>query len=296
MNPDLVIGFAANYSWAHIEPYAVSLVRSGFAGKKVLFVQGLTEEAMTNLRQLGFELLPIPSVNYSDPTMVLNNFFAYVGRFLLIHQYLFDNPDYRFVICADTRDVVFQHDPVKWIEAHIGDKKLVAAPEYILHQDQEGNTAWVNQGFLEIAQWMMPKMVYCSGIVAGRADYVSDLALAIYMTGRHLSGKIWGVDQPAYNMTMHQKPYADVTLVPKMIDQFCLHLVVVAFEQYRALMTELPPVGAFSGITLPDYRLPDLSGFCILHQYDRIPPLADALRAEYTLARVTVPPMIQPLT
>lgn len=291
MNNDLVIGFAANFQWAQIEPYAVSLVRSGFVGKKVLFAQNLADDAVARLNELGFEILAIPPINFSDAELVKNPFFAYVARFLLIHMYLYDNPGFRFVICSDTRDVVFQHNPILWLEQNIGDKKLVAAPEYILHQDQEGNTAWVNQGFLEIAPWMMPSMVYCSGFISGYADYISDLALAVYMTGRHLTGKIWGVDQPAYNMIMHQKAYEDVTLVPHMSDQYCLHMVVLAFEQYRKMMTELPPVAGFSLINCDaGYRLPDLSAFAVLHQYDRVPPLAEALRAEYTLANLHKPP------
>lgn len=285
---DIVLGFAANYDWPAIEPYAVSLVRSGFAGKKVLIAQNLTELAVTNLRALDFELLPIPSVAFSDPKLPLGNFFAYVGRFLLIHQYLYDNPDYRFVICADTRDVVFQHDPIKWLEYNIRDDKIVAAPEYILHENQEGNALWIQQGFKEIEPWLMPKMVYCSGLISGRAEYISDLALAIYMTGRSLSDNIWGVDQPAYNTVMHQKAYADATYVPKMSDQYCLHMVVLAFSKYRKLMTELPPVTETSPFTIVEdgetYAMPDLSGFAILHQYDRILPLAEALRKKYSLA------------
>lgn len=280
---DLVIGFAANYDWPAVEPYAVSLVRSGFLGKKVLFVQGLTTEADRNLRGLGFELLPIPQLKMSDPQIALGSFFAYVGRFLLIHQYLFDNPNFRFVVCADTRDVVFQKNPMLWLARNIGDSKIVAAPEYVLHGEQEGNADWVNKGFLEIDKWMLPKMVYCSGFISGYAKYICDLSLAIYMTGRHLSSNMWGADQPAYNMVMHQAPYADVTLIPHMTDRYCLHMVVLAFEQYRKLMTELPPIAAPTNIRIGDYTLPDLSEFHVLHQYDRVPPLANALREKYRL-------------
>ena len=47
---------------------------------------------------------------------------------------------------------------------------------------------------------------------------------------------------------MHQKAYADVTLVPKMSEQYCLHMVVLAFEQYRKQMTELPSTEKLSRI------------------------------------------------
>lgn len=296
---DLVIGLAANYDWPAVEPFAVSLVRSGYQGHKVLFIKNLTPLAQQNLLDLGFSLIDLPLIDFSDPNTPVGNYFAYVGRFILIHQFLHENPGYRFVVCADTRDVVFQHDPMKWLEKNIEDSALVAASEHIRHCDQEGNTAWINQGFREVSSWMLPQDVYCSGLISGRAEYVSDLALGIYLMGRHISGSIWGADQPVYNAIMHQKAYADITKVPKMRDLYCLNMVVLAFEKYRRMMTDLPPVTAFTDIKIQDedviYTLPDLRDFSILHQYDRIPPFANRLRAEYCLANIDKPSSRRPL-
>ena len=288
---DLVIGFAANFTWADLEPFAVSLVRSGFTGKKVLFAQRLTEEAATNLRKLDFELIPLPVLEYSDPEITKGGYFAYVARFLLIHRYLYDNPDYRFVVCADTRDVIFQHDPMVWIDQNIGDKGLVAASEHIYHWAQKGNTDWVMKNFKEVDSWMMSQLVYCSGVISGRAEYIRDLAMSIYLMGRALSGNTWGADQPSYNSIIHQKAYADATLVPSMSDAYCLHLVVVAFEEYRKMMTDAPPPVQFGtcssdGINPPnmwDYDLRDLRQFSIIHQFDRMPKLLAQIRAKYRL-------------
>lgn len=290
---DLVIGLAANYDWPAVEPFAVSLVRSGYEGHKVLFVNNITSWAKHNLLSLGFTLIDLPLIDFSDPKIPLGNYFAYVGRFILIHQFLHANPGYRFVVCADTRDVVFQHNPMTWLEKNIGSAGLVAASEHIRHCDQEGNSAWIEQGFREVAQWMLPQTVYCSGLISGRAEYVSDLAMAIYLMGRHISGSIWGADQPVYNAIMHQKAYADITSVPTMADAYCLNMVVLAFAKYRKEMTDLPHVTAFTNIKIQEdndvYTLPDLSQFAILHQYDRIPPLADALRAEHCLVNLDKP-------
>ncbi len=288
---DLVIGFAAKFDWAALEPYAVSLVRSGFAGKKVLFAQGLTADAAEKLRSLEFELLPIPVIEYSDSEITKGGYFAYVARFLLIHRYLYDNPGYRFAVCADTRDVIFQSDPMVWLEKNIGDAGLVAASEHIHHWAQKGNTNWVEQGFKEVDAWMMSQLVYCSGVVSGRADYIRDLALGIYLLGRQFSDRIWGVDQPSYNALMHQKAYADATLVPTMADAYCLHLVVVAFEEYRKMMVDAPPPLQFGTDTsdgrnpdhMWDYDLQDIEKFAIVHQFDRMPKLAQQIREKNRL-------------
>ncbi len=297
---DLVIGLAANFDWAAIEPFAVSLVRSGYKGKKVLFAQRLTEDAADKLRSLGFELIPLPVLEYSDPNLTKGGYFAYVARFLLIHRYLYDNPNYRFVICTDTRDVVFQSDPMQWLEKNIGIAGIVAASEHIYHWAQKGNTDWVNKGFKEVDSFMMSQVVYCSGVISGRAEYIRDLALAIYLTGRHLSGTIWGADQPAYNSLMHQKAYADATLVPTMSAGYCLNLVVVAFEAYRQQLLDAPPsltrgsslgpddtrvtVSGDTAAGMWDYDLSDVRDFVILHQYDRMPGLEKQIRALYSLS------------
>lgn len=294
-NTDLVIGFAAKFDWEALEPFAVSLFRSGYRGKKVLFAQGLTEEAANNLRSLGFELLPIPVLEFSDSKLPLGGYFAYVARFLLIHRYLYDNPGYRFVVCADTRDVVFQRNPMDWLEKNIGNKGIVAASEHIMHYDQKGNTDWVMQGFKEVDAWMMSNPVYCSGVISGRAEYIRDLALGIYLTGRAISGTTWGADQPSYNSIIHQKAYRDITLVPTMADAYCLHLVVVAFEEYRKMMTDPPPPNQFGTDTndginpdhMWDYDLRDIEHFTIVHQYDRQPRLAQQIRAKYRLTDIS---------
>jgi hypothetical protein len=290
---DLIIGFAANFDWPALEPFAVSLVRSGYDGKKVLFAQKLTPLACGHLRDLGFELLPIPVLEFSDPKLPLGGYFAYVARFLLIHRYLYDNPNYRFVVCADTRDVVFQSDPMVWLEKNIGNAGLVAASEHIFHYDQQGNTNWIMHDFKEVDAWMMSQVVYCSGLVSGRAEYIRDLSMGIYLMGRHISGTTWGADQPAYNAIMHQKAYADATLVPTMADAYCLNLVVVAFEEYRKLLINAPPIlklesSSGSAVENPvgmwDYDLSDVRLFPILHQYDRMPSLAAQIRAKYSLS------------
>lgn len=293
---DLVIGLAANYDWAAIEPFACSLVRSGFQGDKVLFVKDLKPEAMANLHALGFKLIDIPFIEFSDPQMPCGRYFPYVGRFLLIHKYLEQHPEYRFVICSDTRDVIFQSDPVKWLEQslRLGDR-LVAAPEYILHRDQPGNMLWINQAFKEVESWMTPQMVYCSGFISGYAQYVSDLVIGIYLAGRHLSGSVWGADQPVYNTIMHQRAYADITLVPRMADHYCLNLVNLAMTNERQKLLDTPDITPFQTYGQPfvenisllwNSGIPDLGAFAVLHQYDRIAPLAAELRKQYTIQSI----------
>ncbi len=302
---DLVIGLAVGYDWDKVEPFAVSLVRSGYYGDKVLFVKDISETARKNLAALGFKLIEVPTFEYSDPLLPTRKHFWYVARFLMIHDYLERHPNYRFVCCADVRDVVFQGNPSTWLERNIGEFKLVAASEHTLHKDQVGNFKWIMEGFKEVQNWMLSKTIYCSGFISGRADYIADLSLGIYLAARHLTETMWGVDQPVFNTIMHQKPYADVTRVPALGDHYCINLVNHSITSQGQKLLDRPSITPLDTYGEPmvrnislmwNYGLPNLDRFMALHQYDRIPPLAAILRKEYCLANLDKAPLRFDLT
>lgn len=266
---DLIIGVAKNFSWPDLEPFAVSVEWSRFSGDRVLFVENITDEARENLVSLKFQLIQYPKLDFPEP-----QFFLYAHRFYLIHRYLTEHADeYRFVFCVDTRDLVFQHNPSEWMEKNIGDKKLVAASEFLLHQFSPPNMGWVRGMMVELSHWIESKDIYCSGFVSGRAEYISDVALAIYFYARAFTKKIWGSDQPIYNTLMHQKAYAEITKVPSLSDHYCVNLVNVAFDDLRINMHD----------TL---QSKELSDFVVLHQYDRMLELQRTIRSTYRLAKV----------
>lgn len=270
---DLIIGMATKYDWEQLEPFVLSIMRSGFDGDKVLFVRDNPKETLDRLLDLGFTLLQLSPRAENEP-----KYFPYVQRFLLIHQFLVQHP-YRYVFCADTRDLVFQHNPTTWVEEHIGESKLIVAPEYIAHKDQAGNMAWLHQGFAEVESWMAPRPIFCSGLISGQAAYVRDLSLAIYLMARHLSEHMWGSDQPVFNFIMQQKAYSDITLVPAMKDHWAVNCCVLSSTSNRRAMFDAPPPRPF--VTDWNYGIPDLSEFTIVHQYDRIPPLQEIIQKRY---------------
>lgn len=286
---DLIIGWATKFSWEKIEAFAVSTVWCGFTGHKVLFVENLPQETRDNLKLLGFELIEIPT----DIPGRRNTFFDYIGRFLMIHRYLMAHPGaYRFVFCADTRDLIFQGNPSTWMEKNLGEYKLVAASEFLRHVDSSPNMLWVNGMMREISSWIAPTDIYCSGFIAGRAEYMVDLAAAIYFYSRNFTAHFWGADQPIYNTIMHQKAYADITLVPKAEDYFCINCVNVAHDDLVNLMSDHPPIRPFYDFNPRHTRnqnllwnngIPNLSEYTVLHQYDRIPPLEENVRRVFTL-------------
>lgn len=272
---DVVLGLAMGYQWEQVRPFAHSLVRSGFKGAKVLFVRELSDEAELKLKELGFSLIQIPFINFSNPDIVNYRFFPYVGRFLLFSQFLrkYAN-EFRYAIFSDVRDVVFFKNPIDWLESRAQASKIVAAPENIFHKDQPGNSTWIQQGFLEVSNWMREQPVYCSGFISGSADYMRDLAMGIYLIGREMSSHVWGCDQPAYNSLIHQAAWYDVTMAPTLKDRYCVNLAVFAMPESRAALYDFPE--GKNGVAKLDLR-----EFCVVHQYDRFVDIARNFRETF---------------
>ncbi|PYU09235.1 MAG: hypothetical protein DMG37_23905, partial [Acidobacteria bacterium] len=51
---DLVVGAAANLSWNELEPWIVSLERSGYTGQKAIIAYNLAPGVMQQLTSRGF--------------------------------------------------------------------------------------------------------------------------------------------------------------------------------------------------------------------------------------------------
>src|SRR5271157_547396 len=121
---DVTITFVHNLSWEDVRPYAVSLVRSGFSGLKLVFVTpGTLPEVRYNLKRLGFVLVesPAPPVNpeHWDEWGWL--------RFHYASEYLHGNSEFRYVIWTDARDVVFQSNVSAWLDRSLSPHSIVVA-------------------------------------------------------------------------------------------------------------------------------------------------------------------------
>lgn len=288
---DLIIGSATNSDWEKLEPLVISVAWSGFEGHKVLIVKNMDHVSRSLLQSFGWELVELPdNMEYQQ-----NKYFPYVVRFLIIHRYLTEHPEFRYVFCVDTRDLIFQRNPSTWMEKHLGDKKLVAASEFLLHGKSEPNMIWVKRIFREIEDEMATQDIFCSGCIAGCTDYVRDLTLAIYLSARNWTNTMWGVDQPMYNAIMHQKTYEDITLVPRMSDLWTVNCVNLAHDNLKKDMWDFPNIRCYYDFNprmtmnqnlLWANGIPNLSNFTVLHQYDRIQDLAEAIRQTYTLENI----------
>src|SRR5271169_1035828 len=141
---DLIIGMATGYNWDHLEAFVVSLRQSGYQGRCIL-IDGegphipptpwridprITREALNryNIEVLNFG-------RFEEHPMIL--------RFKIVSDYLYGNPDFRYVMMVDTRDIIFQSDPIIWLEKNLGNRQLAIVSEGMLFKQ----TAWRNNIF-----------------------------------------------------------------------------------------------------------------------------------------------------
>ena len=269
---DVIAATICNYSWRDCKNYAVSLAQSGFRGRKVMFVNNITTQTREALLTLGFELVDFEIDK--DRAVV-------VQRFLLLHDWLENEPNVRFVIHCDVRDVVVQSNPSPWMEKQTA--KIFAASEFILYKDESCNPRWVRRLYDEqTKQSLLREEVICAGTVAGEADAVKRLALRIYES----STGLFGDDQAALNVLLRNE-FKDEMRIPTADEGFIMTsgwwLIGSLVDNYdrpvglRSKLCAKPPKFE-DGVVYPNGS--DVP-YCIVHQYERGPAWASTISQHY---------------
>lgn len=199
---DLIIGMAANYTWDDLYPFVVSLRRSGYKGRCIL----INHEDQI-LDRVGLSPLPhYRSYGIEGHEEKLKNH-PIVDRFRIIPELITGNE--RFVIACDTSDIVFQSDPMKWMEKHLYPQSLCVVSEGVTYEHSEGNRKNMIEAFGEEAyKWMRENEVINAGVIAGKPWAVKETCENIYevcLKDRRsgVAGKTWDdmlPDQSALNL------------------------------------------------------------------------------------------------
>lgn len=255
---DCIIGGCYGYTYDQIKYWINSINRCGFEGDKVLILFQASDELAQRVADQGFEVL------VSEIDM---NVAPHVIRFNAIHDYLTQN-QYRYVITTDVRDVVFQSDPVKWLELYLGNKKIVASSECLKYKDEP----WGNNNIMEtFGQYVYDKMkdntIYNVGVLGGHAEYISDLCLDLTVNTINRPIKI--CDQSVFNFLALNKMYKDNIFLANLQNNWAAHLGTLAdmskMDYFRPNLLEPEPT--FDGKLVHTYG----GTPAIVHQYDRTP-------------------------
>lgn len=258
---DLILGLAAGYHFGDVQPFLVSLERSGFAGRCVLFAtpttRGVDEMRAAGARVVRFE-------RRGEIAHLSHN--AY--RYFLYRDYLREHGPFHRVLMTDVRDVVFQSDPFAhpWaagLNVTLEDRRMtIGTCPYV--------TRWIT-GHLGQDAWepLRDRPISCSGTTLGDADAVADYLerltalLTPWEAGREMMA---GYDQGVHNHLVHNGLVPDVTFHDN-----AGPILTLAYRQGD------PPLDGH-GRVLNEAGKPAV----MVHQYDRKPALFAHLRKLYS--------------
>jgi len=262
---DLIFGCSHGYNWDNLILWVRSINLSGFTGDKVLIVKDCDDNTIKIVESHGFTVIQ------ADQSIIKNTRASelmpiHVERFIYIYDYL-KKSNYRYVITTDVRDVIFQKNPIDFVEENIKDKNLLFASESMLyHHETWGNKNlhktfgdYIYNDFKEIE-------IYNVGVLAGRGNAVRDVALNIFIASCRGGTPI--CDQSTFNVMIATSPYKETSLYLKSKDAWAAQIGTLddpkKIEEYKKYLLEETPTIQNNKIATSDGK-----EFYIVHQYDR---------------------------
>jgi len=275
---DLIIGCSTNYDWSKIKYWVNSINESGFEGDKVLIFMNVDKDTLQKVNDAGFTAIVLSQPDEFGNCKYESRLPVHVERFFHIYNFLRENR-YRYVITTDVKDVVFQQNPIKYIEDNIGDKKLMFASESLLYKDEP----WGNQNLLEtfgpyFHSIFKNNLIFNVGVLAGRGDDMRDLACMIF--NMSINRPIPIVDQSTFNLMISMAPYLYTSLYLKSEDAWACQLGTTAdpskIAEFKPLLEEPSP-------RMENGKVVTSVGkeFTIVHQYDRVPDWKKVIEEKY---------------
>jgi len=277
MKKDLIIGASTNYNWDKLKYWINSINQSGFEGDKVLILMNCDKDTVIKVSEAGFKIIGFQQDKnqnlFHETKMPIH-----VERFWHIYNYLREN-EYRYVITTDVKDVIFQQNPIDWLEANLISHNLVFSSESMLYKDEP----WGNNNLLEtyghaIHDIYKENEIYNVGVVAGTGSAVRDLAVNIFTSA--INRPIPICDQSTFNFMISMSPYKETTTNVRSEDGWACQLGTTAdsnkIAEFKPFLLEPTPILTGDNMTtstgLPYY---------IVHQYDRNPVLRQVIEAKY---------------
>lgn len=182
MDTDLIVGMASGYGWDILAPFVESLRATGSKARVIL----ICEDQIPGVETVK----PEPSVEH-----------PFRSRHLQLVRLITD--EYRYVLSVDTRDVIFQSDPMKWMEENLGEDELVVTSEGLTFRSCPGFEQRIREHFPEMYEQMLDQMILSMGVVGGRPARVRELLRATHLMCSRQPGDD---DQAPMNVVVRARP------------------------------------------------------------------------------------------
>lgn len=259
---NVVVGCCCGYDYPQIEPWVVSLEKTGYTGDKVLIAYNVTQNLVDILQKKNWKVFP--AVN------TVGN--VCVNRFFNIHKFLQES-SYQYIVTTDVKDVVFQENPFDILGPEIqSGYTLFLSSEGLVYKDEPWGKNNLIQSFgFETYNKLQNDVIVNAGVLGGATSEFSDLSFLIYQLCSNRPAFILGgggPDQAALNLLTHTSLcnynstvvndwvcQAGTLADPSKIDNFRPHL----------LLPE-PKLNISGKVLTKQNKL-----YPVIHQYDRVP-------------------------
>lgn len=267
---DLIIGAFTNYNYNQIKPWVESIDDSGFKGVKAMVVGNASEDTIGELIKRDFIIIKMHEIKAP----------IHVARFFSIYDFLKTTwQEYRYIVTTDVKDVIFQYDPMTWLEKNLGDKKLVAGSESMRYKDEP----WGNENLMQaygayVHEHFKNNEIYNVGTIGGASEYVKDLVFNILFNA--INRPIPICDQAVYNVLIQTQPFKDVTYFAKQSDGWACQAGTTVdpskIESFRPHLLEEEPWFDNGYVWTHNREM-----FSIVHQYDRVPQWKEFVKQKF---------------
>jgi hypothetical protein len=249
---DLILSVVKDRQWSDIDCYALSLAKTGYKGRKVMYVENVTTEAQENLKALGFEVYQFSG---TKPNLHFQTYRYQIAEIFLQEH----GKEFSRVLWTDVCDLVFQTDP-----SNMPVSRLLAAKEGWKIKDQAINDVWIKRCGGDYYSSLREEEVLCSGTIAGSSVVIETLFRDIV---NYSHDSMQGIDQGLFNFLARQKPYSDYLGIPEMSEGWvCTCGPFLAPSDPKTWTIDPPVFDRSTGLVMT----PDGSkAFTIMHQYNR---------------------------
>ena len=275
---DLIIGCSTGYNWNVLRYWVNSINRSGFSGDRVMILMNCDRDTVQMIEDSGFKTLTFGRDANGNAVYKQSKLPVHVDRFLHIYDYLC-RTEYRYVITTDVRDVIFQRNPVEYLEQQLANKLMIFSSESMLYKDEP----WGNQNLLDtygpyIHDKYKHSEIYNVGVLAGHSHAIRELAISIVASS--VNRPIPVCDQSTFNFMISQLPYVNTCVYSKSEDGWTAQLGTTAdpnkIAAFRPHLLEPEP-------RFEDNCVVTSTGkpYYIVHQYDRVPQWRSVIENKY---------------
>jgi hypothetical protein len=277
---NILIGASDGYDWSKIKNWVLS--SKCFGGKRVLLAYRMDFDTKEKCLEHGIEVVDVHHDIYGEPlnhdarmSVGAARTVSHEIRYFHAWQYLNDQTDVTYVVLTDTRDVIFQSDPIPFLfnRLHVvhpdfKSLQLLAPQEGILYQDEPWNADNLYKGYGGyIWEYMKTKPVYNCGTIAGVMPFFGDFVHTLWSmtTGKNT----YPADQCSFGL-LAETTLRELTYRCKHEEGWCCQCGVMA-DPHKSHMRQRwitpEPHMKDDGFV---YTSDDIL-YCLVHQYERNP-------------------------